>query len=72
MPAQNLGLLQLSRLPSTSPANARLSFDDKCEIWRETIGSALRSCHPMPKIKQTLDGEARDAFYLCAGSTEQK
>ncbi|MDV6348785.1 DNA-deoxyinosine glycosylase [Nitrosomonas sp. Is35] len=72
MPAQNVGLLKLSRLPSTSPANARLSFEDKCGIWHETIGSALRSCHPTPKIKQTLDGEARDAFYLCTGSTEQK
>lgn len=49
MPAQNLGLLQLSRLPSTSPANARLSFDDKCEIWRETIGLALRSAIPYQK-----------------------
>lgn len=35
------GLMNLARLPSTSPANARLSFDDKCRIWHEMIYAAL-------------------------------
>lgn len=43
LPANNLRLLQLKRLPSTSPANARLSFEDKCGIWREAISFALNS-----------------------------
>lgn len=34
-------LLRLVRLPSTSPANARLSFDQKCRIWHETLRLAL-------------------------------
>lgn len=36
------GSLRLVRLPSTSPANARLSFDQKCRIWHEMIEAALR------------------------------
>lgn len=37
------GSLQLTRLPSTSPANARLPFEDKAEIWHEAINRALAS-----------------------------
>lgn len=40
-PENNLGLIQLSRLPSTSPANAQLSFTDKCGIWHAMIHLAL-------------------------------
>ncbi|MDP1775520.1 MAG: DNA-deoxyinosine glycosylase [Moraxellaceae bacterium] len=40
-PENDLDLLQLSRLPSTSPANARLSFADKCRIWHAMIHLAL-------------------------------
>lgn len=35
------GAMRFVRLPSTSPANARLSFDRKCEIWCEAILSVL-------------------------------
>lgn len=41
----DFGSLKLSRLPSTSPANARLSFDDKCRIWHEEIRLALAIAH---------------------------
>lgn len=40
-PNLDLGSLRLTRLPSTSPANARLSFNDKRGIWLETIHPAL-------------------------------
>lgn len=40
-PNLDLVSLRLTRLPSTSPANARLSFNDKCRIWLEMIYSAL-------------------------------
>jgi len=46
LPENNLGLLKFTRLPSTSPANARLSFEDKCRIWHEMIYSALESGNP--------------------------
>ena len=46
LPANNLRLLKFTRLPSTSPANARLSFEDKCAIWRETIDLALNKATP--------------------------
>lgn len=42
-PAHDLGFLKLARLPSTSPANARLSFSEKSNIWHEMIHSALAS-----------------------------
>lgn len=35
--------VQLTRLPSTSPANATLSFALKCEEWRWMLGSKLTS-----------------------------
>lgn len=38
----DLGLI-FARLPSTSPANARLSFDDKCRTWHEMLHSAVKS-----------------------------
>lgn len=43
MPAIDCKSMTLVRLPSTSPANARLSFDEKCNIWHETIGLALQN-----------------------------
>lgn len=47
LPNSNLGLIKLSRLPSTSPANARLPFDEKCRIWHEMIDAVLESSiHP--------------------------
>lgn len=48
LPENNLDLLRFTRLPSTSPANARLSFEDKCKIWHEMIHSALESGYPSP------------------------
>lgn len=41
LPVNNLEAFKLSRLPSTSPANARMSFDQKCRIWHETIHLVL-------------------------------
>ncbi len=41
LPENALRRMKLSRLPSTSPANARLSFDDKCKIWHGMIYAAL-------------------------------
>ncbi|WP_297325561.1 DNA-deoxyinosine glycosylase [Nitrosomonas sp.] len=42
LPENDLRLMKLARLPSTSPANARLSLDDKCRIWHEAIRLALK------------------------------
>ncbi len=39
----NISLIKLFRLPSTSPANARLSFDAKYKIWHEMINAALNN-----------------------------
>lgn len=41
VPACDLTHLQLSRLPSTSPANASISFADKGARWHEPIQAAL-------------------------------
>ena len=49
LPENNLGLLRFTRLPSTSPANARLSFENKCKIWHEMIHSAFVSDKPLQK-----------------------
>ena len=43
LPESDLGLIKLSRLPSSSPANARLSLEEKCRIWHEMIHSAFES-----------------------------
>lgn len=40
LPGSGLDDLTFARLPSTSPANARLSFDGKCRIWHEMLRSA--------------------------------
>ena len=37
------GSITLSRLPSTSPANARLSSDEKCKTWHHMIKLALEA-----------------------------
>ena len=43
LPGSGFGDLTFARLPSTSPANARLSFDDKCRTWHEMLHSAVKS-----------------------------
>lgn len=40
LPESSLNLI-CARLPSTSPANARLSFDDKCRAWHDMLRSAF-------------------------------
>ncbi|PSJ16455.1 DNA-deoxyinosine glycosylase [Nitrosomonas supralitoralis] len=40
------GAITLSRLPSTSPANARLSFDARYRIWHQMIKLALEAHAP--------------------------
>lgn len=37
----NLGALQLQRLPSTSPANAGMSYLNKFEVWRAALQTLL-------------------------------
>ncbi len=41
LPENDLRRMKLARLPSTSPANARVSLDDKCKAWHEAIRLAL-------------------------------
>jgi G:T/U-mismatch repair DNA glycosylase len=36
----NTGSIEYARLPSTSPANASLSFERKLRAWRMIIGHA--------------------------------
>ncbi len=43
IPGNKLGSITLSRLPSTSPANARLPFDEKYKTWHQIIKLALES-----------------------------
>ena len=43
LPCSGLDDLTFARLPSTSPANARLSFDGKCRIWHEMLRAAVKS-----------------------------
>jgi len=49
VPLYDLGLIQCSRLPSTSPANARLSYEDKCRTWHTMINSALEFSYQSKK-----------------------
>jgi TDG/mug DNA glycosylase family protein len=35
---RNIAKIERNVLPSSSPANARLSFEKKLRLWRETIG----------------------------------
>ncbi len=37
IPALDSTRYQIFRLPSTSPANARLNFTAKCEAWRDAV-----------------------------------
>lgn len=48
IPDIKLGSIALLRLPSTSPANARLSSDEKCKTWHQMIKLALEAhCPPI-------------------------
>ncbi|SEG12842.1 DNA-deoxyinosine glycosylase [Nitrosomonas ureae] len=46
IPGIKPGSITLSRLPSTSPANARLSSDEKCKTWHQMIKLALEAHGP--------------------------
>lgn len=46
-----LTFMKLSRLPSTSPANARWSIEDKVKIWHETINRVIASEASIPKTQ---------------------
>lgn len=41
LPYTNSNRLNLFRLPSTSPANARMSFEEKCHIWHKRINTII-------------------------------
>lgn len=43
LPLNNFAESTLIRLPSTSPANARLSLEEKCQIWHREIRAAFAS-----------------------------
>ncbi len=44
-----LEYLQLARLPSTSPANARLPFEQKCDRWLQMLMPALQAVQHNPR-----------------------
>ncbi|MFZ1852828.1 MAG: DNA-deoxyinosine glycosylase [Nitrosomonas sp.] len=43
LPLNNLPQPTLIRLPSTSPANAKLSLEEKCQIWHKKIHAVFAS-----------------------------
>ena len=36
---RNIGLIERNVLPSSSPANARMSFEEKLRLWRDAINN---------------------------------
>ena len=43
---RNIGAIERSVLPSSSPANARLSFEGKLRLWQEIINPPLLASRP--------------------------